>query len=131
MRIGSFCSGYGGLDLAVAAHFDATVAWHSELDKDCARVLAARFPGVPNLGDLTAVLDWRQVEPVDVVCAGYPCQPYSHAGKRQGDDDDRAIFSYIATAISVLRPRILCLENVSGHLTLGGRSHWNAYQHGV
>ena len=83
-------------------------------------MLAARFPGVPNLGDLTAVLDWRQVEPVDVVCAGYPCQPYSHAGKRQGDDDDRAIFSYIATAISVLRPRILCLENVSGHLTLGG-----------
>ena len=60
-RVGSFCSGYGGLDLAVAAHFDATVAWHSELDKDCARVLAARFPGVSNLGDLTAVLDWRQV----------------------------------------------------------------------
>ena len=83
-------------------------------------MLAARFPGVSNLGDLTAVLDWRQVEPVDVVCAGYPCQPYSHAGKRQGDDDDRAIFAFIADAIGVLRPRVVVLENVAGHLTLGG-----------
>jgi DNA (cytosine-5)-methyltransferase 1 len=121
MRIGSFCSGYGGLDLAVAAHFNATVAWHSELDKDCARVLAARFPGVSNLGDLT-VIDWAEVEPVDIICAGFPCQPFSHAGKRQGADDERAIFEYIADGLSVLRPGLVVLENVPGILTLGGAS---------
>ena len=119
MRLGSFCTGYGGLDMAVEAHFGADLAWYSEVDKDCNQLLAHHWPGVPNLGDLTTI-DWDQVEPVDIMCAGFPCQPFSHAGKREGANDERAIFAYIADAIGVLRPGIVVLENVAGLLTLGG-----------
>tara|TARA_R100000808_G_scaffold4752_3_gene15084 strand:+ start:18053 stop:18811 length:759 start_codon:yes stop_codon:yes gene_type:complete len=117
--LGSLCTGYGGLDLACEAFFGADLVWVSEIDKDAAALLEVRFPGVPNLGDLT-IVDWGQVEPVDVLCAGYPCQPYSTAGQRRGDADERAIFDYVRDAISVLRPGVVVLENVAGHLTLGG-----------
>ena len=126
-RLGSLCSGYGGLDLAVAAHYGATVAWHAEIDKDCDRVLAARFLDesrpdghVPNLGDLTQ-LDgmWGALEPVDVLCAGFPCQPFSVAGLKKGTDDERAIFPYIADCVAALRPRRVVLENVPG-ITIHG-----------
>ena len=118
MRLGSLCTGYGGLDMAVAHHYGTTTAWHAEIDKDCSEVLDHHWPGVPNLGDLT-MIDWDQVEPVDILCAGFPCQPFSTAGKRDGANDERAIFAYIADGISVLRPGIVVLENVAGLLTLG------------
>ena len=119
MRLGSLCTGYGGLDMAVEHHYGTTTAWHAEIDKDCSQVLDHHWPGVPNLGNLT-MIDWDQVEPVDILCAGFPCQPFSHAGKREGANDERAIFAYIADGISVLRPGIVVLENVAGLLTLGG-----------
>ena len=121
MRLGSLCSGYGGLEAGIGQVLDVEPVWCSEIDKDASKVLATHHPDVPNLGDLT-VLDWQQVEPVDIICAGFPCQPFSHAGKRQGADDERAIFSYIADGIGVLRPRLVVLENVPGILTLGGVS---------
>lgn len=62
MKVGSLFSGYGGLDLAVEAVFDAETVWHSELDPHASTVLAARWPNVPNLGDITAA-DWSTVEP--------------------------------------------------------------------
>jgi len=119
VRLGSLCTGYGGLDMAIEAHYGADLAWYSEIDKDCNQLLAHHWPGVPNLGDLTQI-DWNQVDPVDIMCAGFPCQPFSHAGKREGENDERAIFAYIADAVSVLRPGIVVLENVAGILTLGG-----------
>jgi len=70
MKLGSFCTGYGGLDMAVEHHYGADLAWYSEVDKDCNNLLATRFPGVPNVGDLTTI-DWDQVEPVDIMCAGF------------------------------------------------------------
>lgn len=120
LTIGSLCTGYGGLDLAVEEVFaDTRLAWVSEVDANACKVIDARFPGVPNVGDLTAA-DWSQVEPVDVLTAGYPCQPFSHAGKRKGTDDVRHLWPHIADAIGVLRPRLVVLENVAGHLSLGG-----------
>jgi len=121
MRLGSLCSGYGGLEAGISQVLDIEPVWCSEIDKDASKVLATHHPSVPNLGDLT-VLDWHQVEPVDIICAGFPCQPFSHAGKRLGADDERAIFEYIADGISVLRPGLVVLENVPGILTLGGVS---------
>jgi len=121
MRLGSLCSGYGGLEAGIGQVLDIEPVWCSEIDKDASKVLATHHPDVPNLGDLT-VLDWHQVEPVDIICAGFPCQPFSHAGKRLGADDERAIFEYIADGISVLRPGLVVLENVPGILTLGGVS---------
>ena len=116
-RIGSLCTGYGGLDMAVEAYFNAETVWCSEFDKYASQVVNARI-GKPNLGDLTKI-DWAQVEPIDILTAGYPCQPFSHAGQRKGTHDKRHIFPYIAQAIEVLRPSIIVLENVRGHLTLG------------
>jgi DNA (cytosine-5)-methyltransferase 1 len=121
MRLGSLCSGYGGLETGISQVLDIEPVWCSEIDQDASKVLATHHPSVPNLGDLT-VLDWHQVEPVDIMCAGFPCQPFSHAGKRQGADDERAIFQYIADGIGVLRPGLVVLENVPGILTLGGVS---------
>jgi len=121
MRLGSLCSGYGGLEAGIGQVLDIEPVWCSEIDKDASKVLATHHPNVPNLGDLT-IIDWHQVEPVDIICAGFPCQPFSHAGKRLGADDERAIFEYIADGISVLRPGLVVLENVPGILTLGGVS---------
>jgi len=119
LRLGSLCTGYGGLDLAAETVLGPlTHAWHAEIDPHASQVLAHHWPDVPNLGDLTAV-DWAHVEPVDVLTAGYPCQPLSLAGRRAGMNDERWIWDGIYAAIRVLRPRIVLLENVAGHLTLG------------
>lgn len=114
MNIGSLCTGYGGLDMAL----DGDTVWVSDIDKHAAKLLAHRFPTVPNLGDLTAV-DWEAVEPVDIITAGYPCQPFSVAGRRKGTNDERHIWPHIANAIRVLRPRYAFFENVAGHVSLG------------
>lgn len=121
-RIGSLCSGYRGLDMAVEEVLGGTTAWVSDIDPGASRILAHHWPDVPNLGDLTAV-DWQQV--VDtfgrprIVCGGYPCQPFSNAGKRLGVKDERHIWPHIARALGVLRPRVAIFENVAGHLRLG------------
>lgn len=117
LKIGSLCTGYGGLDMAVEAYFDAETVWTSDIDKYASIVIKERI-SKPNLGDLKMV-DWNSVEPIDILTAGYPCQPFSHAGQRKGTEDERHIFPYIMQAISVLRPRIIVLENVRGHLSLG------------
>ena len=118
MRIGSLFSGAGGLDLAVESVFGGHTVWHSEIDKAASKVLAYRWLGVPNLGSITEI-DWAAVEPVDVLCGGWPCQPFSLAGKQKGIHDDRALWPYVAGAIRELRPRIVVLENVSAVLTAG------------
>ena len=118
MRIGSLFSGAGGLDMAVEAVFGGRTVWHSEIDKAASKVLAYRWPDVPNLGSITEI-DWASVEPVDVLCGGWPCQPFSLAGKRKGIDDERALWPYVAGAIRILRPRYVVLENVSAVLTAG------------
>lgn len=114
MKVGSLCTGYGGLDMAVGGD----LAWVSDIDKAANTLLEYRHPTIPNLGDLK-VVDWSAVEPVDVVTAGYPCQPFSVAGKQKGIEDDRHIWPWIAEAIRVVRPGLVVLENVPGHLRLG------------
>lgn len=83
LRIGSLFSGYGGLDLAVEHVFNATTVWFSELNAPVARVFSHHWPEAPNLGDITAI-DWSQVEPVDILIGGFPCQDVSTVGKRAG-----------------------------------------------
>jgi DNA (cytosine-5)-methyltransferase 1 len=117
MKIGSLCSGYGGLDMAVEAFYEAETAWMCDIDKYASIVIKERW-GLPNLGDMKLV-DWSNVEPVDILTAGYPCQPFSTAGQRKGSADERHLWPYIKEIISHLRPSRVILENVRGHLTLG------------
>lgn len=117
MKIGSLCTGYGGLDMAVEAFFNAEIVWCAEIDKYASQLIEQRF-NKPNLGDIKQI-KWDEVEPVDILTAGYPCQPFSHAGQRKGTQDERHIWPYIIEAISRIRPSIVILENVRGHLSLG------------
>jgi len=117
MKIGSLCSGYGGLDMAVEAYFDAETVWMCDNDKYASKVIKERW-GLPNLGNLKEV-DWTTVQPIDILTAGYPCQPFSNAGLRKGLNDERHIWPSIKEIISQLRPNIVILENVRGHLTIG------------
>jgi DNA (cytosine-5)-methyltransferase 1 len=56
---------------------------------------------------------------VDVLTGGYPCQPFSAAGKRLGTEDERHLWPHIAKGIAILKPRVCLFENVEGHITLG------------
>ncbi|MGI5348806.1 DNA cytosine methyltransferase [Streptomyces sp. CA-250714] len=118
LRIGSVCTGYGGLDMAVQSVLGGELAWVADNDPGAARILSHHWPDVPNLGDVTTC-DFGQVEPVDIFCGGYPCQPFSLAGELKGTADDRHIWPDIARALRVLRPRLAIFENVAHHLRLG------------
>lgn len=118
LRIGSMFAGYSGLEMGVMQVLDAKPAWFAEIDEAPARILHHHYPHVPNLGDVTKV-DWGSVEPIDILTAGYPCQPFSQAGHRKGTNDERHLWPYVYKAIKHLRPRAAFFENVRGHLTLG------------
>ncbi len=120
MRYGSLFSGAGGLDLAVEQVTGATAAWHVEADPHASSVLAARWPGVPNHGDVSAV-DWSAVEPVDVLCGGFPCQDLSIAGRGAGikEGTRSGLWYRFVDAIRVLRPRLVVVENVRALLVRG------------
>lgn len=118
LRVGSLFSGYGGLDLAVEHAFDAETIWFSENNAHVARIFAHHWPAAPNLGDITTI-DWREIEPVDVLCGGFPCQDVSTVGKRAGlaPGTRSGLWSHMAAAIDVLQPRFVVIENVRGLLS--------------
>ena len=114
---GSLFSGIGGFDLGLE-RAGMKVIWQSEIDEFASQVLKKHWPDVPNLGDITKV-DWTNIERPDVICGGYPCQPFSTAGKRNGKNDPRHLWPEMLNAISILRPNYAIMENVRGHLSLG------------
>lgn len=117
MKIGSLCTGYGGLDLATEYVFNAETIWCAEFDKYASSVIEQNF-NIPNYGDIKSI-KWDELPKIDILTAGYPCQPFSHAGNRKGENDARHIWPHIKEAISILRPRFVILENVRGHISLG------------
>lgn len=113
--VGSVCTGYGGLDLGVlAALGGGRIAWCADPDPHIRQILAARLPGVPNLGDIRGI-DWTAVEPVDVLTAGFPCQDISAAGRRVGIENGArsGLWTDIVAGVRVLRPALLVVENVA------------------
>lgn len=118
-RVGSLFTGYGGLDLAVADVFGARTVWVSDIDPGANMILAHRFPGVPNLGDITTV-DWATVEPVEIITGGFPCQDVSQAGRRAGlirGETRTGLWQNMLAAVDALRPRLVVAENVRGLLS--------------
>ncbi|GAA4943147.1 hypothetical protein GCM10023224_27260 [Streptomonospora halophila] len=115
VTVGSLCTGIAGLDLGTAEALGRTrLAWVADNDPDIARFLHARFPQVPNLGDLGAV-EWRRVEPVDVLTAGFPCEDVSISGRGAGiENGERSgVWARVMDAVRHLRPRLLVVENVA------------------
>lgn len=118
IKIGSLFSGYGGLDLAAERVTGGKVVWHCEWEDAPSKILEKNFPGVPNYKDVTKI-DWSQVEPVDVLVGGFPCQDLSVAGKRAGikEGTRSGLWINFWEAINELRPRMVIIENVKGILS--------------
>ncbi len=120
ITVGSLFSGIGGIDLGFEATGAFTTRWFCEVDPFCREVLAARWPGLPILGDIKAV-DWALVEPVDVVCGGFPCQDISVAGKGAGikEGTRSGLWFEFQRCLRELRPRYVVVENVAALLARG------------
>ena len=116
-RIGSLCTGYGGLDEAVRQVEGGELVWVADNDPGAEKILAHHLPDVPNLGDIT-VVDWGQVPPVDILTMGFPCQDVSVAGLRAGMlvGNRSGLWFHCARAIAALNPSLVVIENVPGLL---------------
>ncbi|WP_348541703.1 DNA cytosine methyltransferase [Streptomyces sp. MZ04] len=122
--IGSICSGVGGLDLGVLTAFGGHVVWHAETDPRAARVLSRHWSGIENHGDVRTV-DWARAERVTILTAGFPCQDLSVAGPRTGltPGSRSGLWHHIASAIEILEPELVVIENVRGILSTRTGAH--------
>lgn len=113
MPILELCAGYGGLGIAVEQLTGDKVTVVAEVHKAACKVMSARFPDAPNIGDIRYQTWHHLVGEVDTITAGFPCQDISNAGKREGIKGERSgIWYNVADAVRVLRPRHVFLENV-------------------
>ena len=112
-------SGIGGMSLGLESTKGFKTIAFCEVDPWLRRILAKHWPNVPIFHDICH-LDGNYIhEPVHLVSAGYPCQPYSYAGPREGEVDDRHLWPEVARLLDQLRPDWFLGENVVGHITLG------------
>lgn len=117
MKVGSLFAGIGGFDLGLErAGFEIT--WQVEIDEWCRKVLKKHWPGVPKYGDIREV-GAHNLEPVDLICGGFPCQPFSQAGQRRGEEDNRYLWPEMLRVIEELKPTWVIGENVAGILSMG------------
>ncbi len=116
MKVFSMFSGIGGFDLAMR-NLGHEIIGACEIDKYARKVYAKHFPGVPIHNDATR-LQAESLPQFDVLCAGFPCQAFSIAGKRRGFEDTRgSLFFEIARIAKEKKPSLLLLENVKGLLS--------------
>ena len=108
------CSGIGGFALA-ARWMGWTTVGFAEIDPFASKVLAKHWTGVPNYGDIRSIPDGIRA---DILTAGFPCQPYSVAGKQLGDADDRAIWPLVIAVVKRVKPRWCVFENVAGIIAM-------------
>ena len=118
MTFGSLFAGIGGLDLGLE-RAGMECRWQVEISEFCRKVLAKHWPNVPKHGDIKEIQD-GQLERVDLICGGFPCQPFSTAGRRLGKQDERWLWPLFARVIRMVGPRYVLVENVSGLLSGGG-----------
>jgi len=115
MKHGSLFSGIGGFDLA-----SQWMGWDNifqvEIDDYCQKVLAKNFPNVKRYGDIKEFKGEKHS--VDILTGGFPCQPFSTAGKRQGESDDRYLWPEYLRVIREVQPTYVVGENVAGLLSM-------------
>ena len=116
LKVLDLFSGIGGFSLALEStgHFE-TIAF-VEKDEFCQKVLAKNFKGIPIEGDIRNVKGNRYQ--ADVITGGFPCQPFSVAGKRKGTDDDRYLWDETIRVIRECKPKWFIGENVEGIINI-------------
>lgn len=115
MNHGSLFSGIGGFDLA-AQWMGWENVFQVEIDDYCNKVLEKNFPNVKRYGDIKEFKGERGS--VDILTGGFPCQPFSHAGKRQGEADDRYLWPEYLRVIREIQPAYVVGENVAGLISM-------------
>ena len=116
--VGSLFSGIGGFDLGLE-RAGMEVRWQVERDEWCRNVLAKHWPKVKRYGAIEDV-NVETLEPVNLICGGFPCQPHSVANNRSrgGVDDERWLWPQFSRLVGILRPRFVLVENVTGLFTV-------------
>lgn len=107
-------AGLGGFHLALQ-QLGHKCVFASELKEDLQKLYALNFPGTPIYGDITKI-NPEQIPPHDIICGGFPCQPFSQAGKQQGFNDEKNrgnLFDYICAIAQHHHPKYIFLENVA------------------
>ncbi len=110
-------SGIGGFALAARMVGIETVGF-CEIDPWARRVLEKNFSGIP-VHDDVRTLETTAFGRIDLLTGGYPCQPFTIAGKREGEADDRHLWPAMHRVVEQARPTWVVCENVAGHITLG------------
>jgi DNA (cytosine-5)-methyltransferase 1 len=115
-------SGIGGFSLGLERAGMKTVAF-CEIEPFCQQVLSRHWPRTPIYDDIKQLIARRLyhdgIPTISVICGGYPCQPFSVAGRQRGQDDPRHLWPEMHRLIREIRPRWVICENVAGHVELG------------
>ena len=123
LKILDLFSGIGGFSLGLESTGGFETAAFCEIEKYPQEVLKKNFPGVPIYDDIKTLTAERLVrdgiDRIDVITGGYPCQPFSVAGKQKGEKDDRHLWPSMLEIIAQVRPAWVICENVTGHIALG------------
>lgn len=117
LRYVDLFAGLGGFHLAMK-RLGHKCVFASELKDDLRRLYKINFPSTKIFGDITEI-PMEKIPPHDVLCAGFPCQPFSQAGKQQGFHDEKKrgnLFDTICDIVAYRRPKYIILENVSNLL---------------
>ena len=117
ITVGSLFTGIGGIDLA-AEWAGMKIIWQCEIDPFCQKVLRKHWPEVKLYDDIHKIHRGNTIRP-DVIVGGFPCQPYSVAGKRRGAEDDRDLWPEMFRVVKELRPTWVVGENVAGFINMG------------
>lgn len=117
MNHGSLFSGIGGFDLA-AQWMGWKNVFQVEIDSYCQRVLQKNFPNVARYGDIKEFDGTKYRGAIDVISGGFPCQPFSRAGRQQGEEDNRYLWPEMLRVINEVKPKFVVGENVAGIVNL-------------
>ena len=113
MRHGSLFSGIGGFDLA-AEWMGWENVFQVELDKYLQKLLCKNFPLTDKYENIKEFDGTKYKGTIDIISGGFPCQPFSHAGKRKGSKDDRYLWPEMLRVIEEVKPSVVVGENVVG-----------------
>lgn len=122
VQILDLLSGIGGFSLGFERCGMRTAAF-CEIDPFCRKVLSQHWPAIPIYVDIRQLskrrLSHDGIHYIDIICGGYPCQPFSVAGHQRGERDPRHLWPEMHRLIREIRPRWVVCENVDGHIELG------------